>query len=54
MRAHRDEASFLAMLAEGADNPNAIATAFLKRPKDIARMHRYVTQAMLMSSRFAN
>lgn len=46
MRAQRVETAFLAKLAEESDNPiAAIATAFLERHKDIARMQRYVTAA---------
>jgi hypothetical protein len=46
MRAHRVEAAFLDKLAEGSDNPDAaIAAAFLERPKDLARIQRYVTAA---------
>jgi hypothetical protein len=46
MRAQRVEAAFLSKLAEGSDNPDgAIAAAFLERPKDLARIARYVTAA---------
>jgi hypothetical protein len=46
MRAQRVETAFLAKLAEGSENPDAaIAAAFLERPKDVARMHRYVAAA---------
>jgi hypothetical protein len=46
MRAQRVEAAFLAKLVEGAENPDvAIAAAFLEKPKEVARMHRYVTTA---------
>lgn len=46
MRAQRIETAFFAKLAEGADDPDAaIAAAFIDRPKDVARMHRYVTAA---------
>jgi hypothetical protein len=46
LRAQRIETAFLAKLAEGSDNPDAaIAAAFLERPKDLARMQRYVTAA---------
>ena len=46
MRAQRVETAFLAKLTEGSDNPDAaIATAFLDQPKDMARIHRYVTAA---------
>jgi hypothetical protein len=46
MRAQRIETAVLIKLAEGADDPDAaIATALLERPKDIARIQRYVTSA---------
>jgi hypothetical protein len=46
LRAQRVETAFLAKLAEGSDNPDAaIATALLERPKDLARISRYVTTA---------
>jgi len=46
MRAQRIETAFLAKLAEGAEDPaEAIALAFLEKPKDVARMHRYVAAA---------
>jgi hypothetical protein len=46
MRAQRVEAAFLTKLVEGAENPDvAIAAAFLEKPKEVARMHRYVTTA---------
>lgn len=46
MRAQRVETAFLAKLAEGASDPDAaIALAFLERPKELARMHRYVAAA---------
>ena len=46
MRALRVETAFLAKLAEGSDNPDAaIAAAMLDRPKDLARIARYITAA---------
>jgi hypothetical protein len=46
MRAQRIETAFLAKLAEGtADPAGAIALAFIEKPKDVARMHRYVAAA---------
>jgi hypothetical protein len=46
MRALRVETAVLEKLAEGSDNPDAaIAAALLERPKDIARIQRYVTSA---------
>jgi hypothetical protein len=46
MRAQRVETAFLAKLAEGSENPDAtIAAAFVERPKDLARMQRYVSAA---------
>jgi hypothetical protein len=46
MRSQRVETAFLAKLTEEADDPDAaIALAFLERPKEIARMHRYVSAA---------
>ena len=46
MRAQRVEAAFLTKLTEDAENPDAaIALAFLERPKDMARIHRYNTAA---------
>jgi len=46
MRAQRVEAAFLTKLTEDAEDPDAaIALAFLERPKDMARIHRYVTAA---------
>jgi hypothetical protein len=46
MRAQRVETAFLAKLAEGASDPDAaIALAFLEKPKEVARMHRYVSAA---------
>jgi hypothetical protein len=46
MRAQRVETAFLNKLAEGSGNPDeAIAVALLERPKDLARLCRYVTSA---------
>jgi hypothetical protein len=46
MRAQRVETAVLTKLAEGAGDPDAaIAAALLDRPKDIARIQRYVTSA---------
>ena len=46
MRAQRVETAFLAKLTEGSEDPDgAIALAFLERPKDLARVHRYVAAA---------
>ena len=46
MRAQRVETAFLAKLAEGSNDPDvAIATAFLEKPKEVSRMHRYVAAA---------
>jgi len=45
-RAHRIEAAVLTKLAEDSDNPEAaIASAFIERPADLARIQRYVTAA---------
>jgi hypothetical protein len=46
MRAQRIETAFLSKLAEGAADPaEAIALAFIEKPKDVARIHRYVAAA---------
>jgi hypothetical protein len=46
MRAQRVETAFLAKLVEGAADPDeAIADAFLEKPKELARMSRYVAAA---------
>jgi hypothetical protein len=46
MRAQRVETAFLAKLAEGSEDADAaIAVAFLEKPKEVARMHRYVAAA---------
>ena len=46
MRAQRVETAFLAKLVEDAEDPDAaIALAFLEKPKDMARIQRYVTAA---------
>jgi hypothetical protein len=46
MRAQRVETAFLARLIEGAKDPDAaLAEAFLEKPKELARMHRYVAAA---------
>ena len=46
MRAQRVETAFLARLAEGSEDPDAaIALAFLEKPKEVARIHRYVSAA---------
>ena len=46
MRAQRVETAFLAKLTEGAKDPDAaLAAAFLEKPKELARMHRYVAAA---------
>jgi hypothetical protein len=46
MRAQRVETAVLTKLAEGAGDPDAaIAAALLERPKDVARIQRYVTSA---------
>jgi hypothetical protein len=46
MRAQRIETAFLAKLAEGSEDPDtAIAVAFLEKPKEVARMQRYVNAA---------
>jgi hypothetical protein len=46
LRAQRVETAFLAKLAEGAKDPDAaLAAAFLEKPKELARMHRYVAAA---------
>jgi hypothetical protein len=46
MRAQRVETAFLAKLTEGAKDPDAaIAAAFLEKPKELARVHRYVAAA---------
>src|SRR6478672_5135089 len=46
MRAQRIETAFLAKLAEGAADPaEAIALAFIEKPNEVARMHRYVAAA---------
>lgn len=43
LRAQRVETAFLAKLTEGAKDPDgAIADAFLEKPKELSRMHRYV------------
>src|SRR5688572_11215930 len=45
-RALRVETAFLTKLAEGSDSPDAaIAAALLDRPKDLARIQRYITAA---------
>jgi hypothetical protein len=46
MRAQRVETAFLTKLTEGAKDPDAaLAEAFLEKPKELARMHRYVAAA---------
>jgi len=46
MRAQRVETAFFAKLTEGAKDPDAaLAEAFLEKPKELARMHRYVAAA---------
>jgi hypothetical protein len=46
MRAQRVETAFLTKLTEGAKDPDAaLAEAFLEKPKEVARMHRYVAAA---------
>jgi hypothetical protein len=46
MRAQRVETAFFAKLTEGAEDPSAaLAAAFLDRPKEMARIHRYVASA---------
>jgi hypothetical protein len=46
MRAQRVETAFLAKLTEGAKDPDAaLAEAFLEKPRELARMHRYVAAA---------
>jgi hypothetical protein len=46
LRAQRVETAFLAKLIEGAKDPDAaLAEAFLEKPKELARMHRYVAAA---------
>ena len=46
LRAQRVETAFLAKLTEGAKDPDAaLAEAFLEKPKELARMHRYVAAA---------
>jgi hypothetical protein len=46
MRAQRVETAFFKKLAEGAEDPDAaIAAAFLEKPKEVSRMHRYVAAA---------
>jgi hypothetical protein len=46
MRAQRVETAFMTKLAEGADNADmAIAAALLDRPRDLARIARYITAA---------
>ena len=46
MRAQRVETAFFAKLTEGAgDSSVALATAFLEKPKEMARIHRYVASA---------
>ena len=46
LRAQRVETAFFVKLAEGAEDPAAaIAAAFLEKPKELARMHRYVAAA---------
>jgi hypothetical protein len=46
LRAQRVETAFLAKLTEGAADPDtAIAEAFLDKPKELSRMHRYVASA---------
>lgn len=45
-RAHRIEAAVFNKLVEDSANPEtALATAFLERPADLARIQRYVTAA---------
>jgi hypothetical protein len=46
LRAQPVETAFFAKLTEGAEDPAAaIAEAFLEKPKELARMHRYVAAA---------
>jgi hypothetical protein len=46
MRAQRVETAFFAKLTEGAEDPiAALATAFLEKPKEMSRIHRYVASA---------
>ena len=46
MRAQRVETAFFAKLTEGAEDPGvALAAAFLEKPKEMARIHRYVAAA---------
>jgi hypothetical protein len=46
MRAQRVETAFFAKLTEGAKDPDAaLAEAFLEKPRELARMHRYVAAA---------
>jgi hypothetical protein len=46
MRAQRVETAFLAKLTEGAEDPaGALAAAFLEKPREMARIHRYVASA---------
>ena len=46
LRAQRVETAFFAKLTEGAEDPDAaLAEAFLEKPKELARMHRYVAAA---------
>jgi hypothetical protein len=46
MRAQRVETAFFAKLTDGAKDPDAaLAEAFLEKPKELARMHRYVAAA---------
>jgi hypothetical protein len=43
MRARRQETAILAKIAEGTQNPDlAIAAFFLEKPKDVARLTRYI------------
>jgi len=46
LRAQRVETAFLVKLTEGAKDPDAaLAAAFLEKPKELARMHRYMAAA---------
>lgn len=46
MRAQRVETAFFAKLTEGAKDPTAaLAAAFLEKPKEMSRIHRYVASA---------
>ena len=46
LRAQRVEAAVFAKLIEGAKDPDAaLAVAFLEKPKELARIHRYVAAA---------